>query len=74
MDTTRLQKIFDSYLDKYDVINSAEHHEIYKWSAASGFQKYWDLDAADFGEMFKAAMEDAENIVSEASYQPVAGI
>lgn len=74
MDTSRLQKVFDSYLEKYDVFNNAEHHEIYKWAAVSHFQRYWDLDAENFGEMFKTAFEEADSLIDTGASQPVNGV
>ena len=74
MDTDRLQKIFENYAEKYETIIGSEHRETAKWTAVSRFQKFWDLDAVNFGEMFKTALEDAEGLISEAAYQPVNGI
>ena len=74
MDTNRLQKIFDSYVEKYETFNNAEHHEIYKWAAVSHFQKYWDLDAENFGEMFKTSFEESESLIDTAASQPVNGV
>ena len=74
MDTSRLQKISDSYLEKYDTFNNAEHRETYKWAAVSHFQKYWDLDAEDFGEMFKMALEEADSLIDTNESQPSNGV
>lgn len=74
MDNDRLQKIFDNYSERYEALNNTERHEIAKWSAISNFQKYWDQNAEHFGEMFKRAMEGEENLISEASFQPIQGV
>ena len=74
MNKERLQKIFDNYVERYDVINGPENHEIYKWAAASNFQKYWDVDAGNFGDMFKLAMDDAESLFDVHTQQPVNGV
>lgn len=74
MDTNRLQKIFDSYVEKYDTFNNTEHHELYKWAAVSHFQKYWDLDAENFGEMFKTSFEESESLIDASASQPVIGV
>jgi hypothetical protein len=74
MDTERLQKIFEHYAEKYENVINSERRETAKWSAVSRFQKFWDLDSANFGEMFKTALEEAEGMVGEAAYQPVNGI
>ena len=74
MDTNRLQKIFDSYVEKFETFNNSEHHEIYKWAAVSHFQKYWDLDAENFGEMFKTAFEESDSLIDASAAQPVNGV
>ena len=74
MDTIRLQQLFDSYTEKFDTFNNAEHRETYKWSAVSHFQKYWDPDDEKFEEMFKTAFEDSMNQIDVPSFQPVGGV
>ena len=74
MDLIRLQQLFDSYTEKFETFNNAEHRETYKWAAVSHFQKYWDLDAEQFGEMFKVAFEDSGNQIDVPSFQPIAGV
>lgn len=73
MDLIRLQQLFDSYTEKFETFNNAEHRETYKWAAVSHFQKYWDLDAEQFGEMLKIAFEDSGNQIDVPSFQPIAG-
>ena len=74
MDLIRLQQLFDSYTEKFETFNNAEHRETYKWAAVSHFQKYWDVDAEQFGEMFKVAFEDSGNQIDVPSFQPIAGV
>ena len=74
MDLIRLQQLFDSYSEKFETFNNSEHRETYKWAAASHFQKYWDLDADHFGEMFKIAFEDSGNQIDIPSFQPIGGV
>ncbi|MBO5520553.1 MAG: hypothetical protein J5973_02645 [Eubacterium sp.] len=74
MDLIRLQQLFDSYTEKFEAFNNAEHRETYKWAAVSHFQKYWDVDAEQFGEMFKVAFEDSGNQIDVPSFQPIAGV
>ena len=74
MDLIRLQQLFDSYTEKFETFNNAEHRETYKWAAVSHFQKYWDLDAEHFGEMFKVAFEDTGNQIDVPSFQPIGGV
>ena len=74
MDSIRLQQLFDNYAEKFESFNNSEHRETYKWSAVSHFQKYWDLDADNFGAMFKTAFEDSVNQIDVPSFQPVGGV
>ena len=69
-----LHRLIDSYIEKYSLMNNQEHHEIYKWTAVSNFQKYWDIDAEDFGKMFKKAMSESENLVDDNVMTPSRGI
>ena len=74
MDLIRLQQLFDNYTEKFETFNNTEHRETYKWAAASHFQKYWDLDAENFGEMFKVAFEDSVNQIDVPTFQPIGGV
>lgn len=74
MNRDLLQKTIDSYMEKFEVQNSPEHREIYKWTAVSNFQKYWDIDASDFGRMFKRALSESEDLVDDDLTKPSAGI
>ena len=56
MNKDNLEQLIHDYMEKYDLLNDAEHDEIYKWNAVNHFQKYWDLDTDEFGEMFKQAI------------------
>ena len=74
MNPDLLQKTIDSYMEKFEVQNSPEHREIYKWTAVSNFQKYWDIDASDFGKMFKRALSESEDLIDDDRMKPSAGI
>lgn len=58
MNKDNLEQLIHNYMEKYDLLNDAEHDEIYKWNAVNHFQKYWDLDTDEFGEMFKQARKN----------------
>jgi len=45
--------------------------EKYKWKAVEQFQRTWDIDAEDFGEMFKNATSKHENLLASMNYYPV---
>ena len=51
MNKDNLEQLIHNYMEKYDLLNDAEHDEIYKWNAVNHFQKYWDLDTDEFGEI-----------------------
>ena len=74
MNQANLAKLFHNYIESYNVLTDAEHDELYKWRAVNHFQKYWNLEADEFGEMFKQAMEQSFNIVNNSIVQPANGI
>ena len=74
MNKDNLEQLIHNYMEKYDLLNDAEHDEIYKWNAVNHFQKYWDLDTDEFGEMFKQAMEKSFNLINNGIVQPTSGI
>lgn len=74
MNRANFQRLIDKYIEKYEMLNNEENHEIYKWTAVNHFQKYWDLNADRFGEMFKKATEKTFNIINNATVQPSNGI
>ena len=43
MNKDNLEQLIHNYMEKYDLLNDAEHDEIYKWNAVNHFQKYWDF-------------------------------
>lgn len=48
MNRDNLQKLIDNYVENYEMLNDAEHNEIYKWTAVNHFQRHWNLDADGF--------------------------
>lgn len=74
MNRDNLQKLIDNYVENYEMLNDAEHNEIYKWTAVNHFQRHWNLDADGFGEMFKQAMGKSSNIIDNSIVQPSNGI
>lgn len=57
----KYQQVIKEYIDycKSDEI----WDEAYKWQAISHFQSVWDIDAPDFGEMFKEAVKKRSNLI-----------
>ena len=74
MNKDNLEQLIHDYMEKYDLLNDAEHDEIYKWNAVNHFQKYWDLDTDEFGEMFKQAMEKSFTLINNGIVQPTSGL
>lgn len=48
--------------------------EIYKWQAIKHFQDHWDINAEDFGEMFRIATEKTANLLASGYAYPRAMI
>lgn len=69
-----LYEVFDKYIARYDELDDEAHDEGYKWAAVAWFQSHWDIDAADFPEMFKTAMQETSVLIDNATVQPVNGI
>ncbi len=44
--------------------------EKYKWEAVKHFQDHWDIDAENFGEMFKKATEKTSNLLASGYVYP----
>ena len=44
--------------------------EKYKWEAVGHFQKYWNIEAEDFGEMFRKATEKTYNLLASGYAYP----
>ena len=62
---------FQSILQKYK--SDFESHweaEKYKWEAIKHFQDNWNIEAENFGEMFKVATEKTNNLLSSGYAYP----
>lgn len=73
MNNDRVKVLVNIYLDKYDEMKESGHL-FDRWIAVSTVQKNWDLQAEDFGEMFRAAMADAGSILDSETAKPLEGI
>lgn len=74
MKKEQLEKIIRNYINKLDYLNNEEHSEYYKWIAVRHFQTHWNIDATNFGEMFKEALRRSENLIDNKSEHPSNGI
>ena len=53
IDHAKLEPVLSGYQTYFP--KNWPHGEDFKWEAAQQFHDHWDINAADFGEMFKAA-------------------
>ena len=72
IDDNELDKLLIKYKESFPT--RFKEDEGYKWQAVAWFQKYWNLDAEDFGEMFKIATEKTFNLLASNHYFPKAMI
>jgi len=71
MNTDHLNLILRNYIDRFDQLDQGE---TYKWVAVRHFQDNWNIDADDFGAMFKNAVQATYNMISNSRVQPTSGI
>ena len=74
MNTERLNKLIEIYIDKFEMINNEIHDENMKWKAVYHFKKNFDINAENFYEMFKYAMSESSIIINNGTVQPINGI
>ena len=74
MNTERLNKIVDIYIDKFEMLTNEEHDENMKWRAMYHYKNNFDINAPDLYEMFKYAMSESSIIINNGTVQPVNGI
>lgn len=72
IDDNELDKLLLKYKESFPT--RFKEDEGYKWQAVAWFQKYWNLDAEDFDEMFKIATEKTFNLLASNHYFPKAMI
>ncbi len=75
MDKKNLEQVLNTFIKRYEEIdNPSGNNEGYKWLAVANFQKYWDIEAIDFPQMFADAMSATSNLIDNATVQPIGGI
>jgi len=67
IDIVKLKPILAGYKDYF---LSHWDDEKYKWEAVKHFQEYWNIDAEDFGEMFKEATDKTSNLLASGYAYP----
>lgn len=63
----KLQPILSGYKEYFPV---HWKNEKYKWEAVRHFQNYWDIDAENFGDMFKQATDRTFNLLASGYAYP----
>jgi len=74
MDRENFNAIITRFLDKFEVTNSKPSEEYFKWNAVACFQKNWNLEAADFAQMFSDAVKEFSVIIDTNYAAPVGGL
>ncbi|MBR1514245.1 MAG: hypothetical protein IJ622_08150 [Bacteroidales bacterium] len=60
------------YINEYQkALPSFWEDEKYKWEAVQCFQKNWDIESEDFGQMLKTATRKHLNLLSSGNYFPL---
>lgn len=70
-DLEKLKPILAGYKDYFP---SHWNDEKYKWEAIKYFQDHWDIDAPNFGDMFKTATDKTYNLLASGYAYPRAMI
>lgn len=68
MNNGNLQRIFKSYIDNFESINT-KHDESYKWEIAQKFQDF-DVETDDFVAMLTKMWKASENIIDSSHQLP----
>lgn len=67
IDIVKLRPILSGYKAYFP---SHWDDERYKWEAVKHFQEHWDIDAENFGEMFKQATDKTYNLLASGYAYP----
>ena len=73
MNNTSMDVILKNYIDKFEMMNDAEHNEKYKWEQVKHFKETWDINAVDFASMFKEAVSKAGDLIN-SNIRPTDGL
>ncbi|MDD4518799.1 MAG: restriction endonuclease, partial [Limnochordia bacterium] len=68
INTEELKAILVEY--KKDFVSQLWDNEKYKWEAVKHFQEHWDINAADFLNMFWQATDKTANLLASMNYFP----
>ena len=70
IDYERLKPILEGYKKYFPSNFDGANNEKYKWEAVKHFQDNWDLEAENFGDMFKIATEKTYNLLTSGYVYP----
>lgn len=67
MNQEKLTETINAYKSDFSRIDSEER---YKWEAIKHYKDNWNIDAEDFGNMFKIAFDLSANLLASRNYFP----
>ena len=67
IDTKKLRQVLEGYKAYFP---SHWDDEKYKWEAVKHFQDHWNIEAEDFGAMFKEATDKTYNLLASGYAYP----
>ena len=70
IDYEKLKPILEGYKEYFPVNFDGENNEKYKWEAVKCFQDHWDIEAENFGDMFKQATDKTFNLLASGYAYP----
>lgn len=70
IDYEKLKPILEGYKEYFPVNFEGENNEKYKWEAVKHFQNHWNIDAENFGDMFKIATDKTFNLLASGYAYP----
>lgn len=70
MNVSRLNQLFENYIDSFERINNKENDETYKWEIAQYFQDHFNLQADGFSDMLYDLWKASGNLVDNQYQLP----
>lgn len=70
IDYEKLKPILEGYKEYFPVNFDGDNNEKYKWEAVKCFQDHWDIEAENFGDMFKQATDKTFNLLASGYAYP----
>lgn len=70
IDLEKLNPILEGYKAYFPSYWDDEKYEKYKWEAVKHFQDHWNIDAENFGDMFKTATDKTFNLLASGYAYP----